>query len=63
VPEEVKKVLVPSIEKAIKTPELVAKIEKVGFVVNYKSPQELKNIMISDYETAHALAVKIGLRK
>jgi tripartite-type tricarboxylate transporter receptor subunit TctC len=63
VPEEVKKVLVSSIEKAIKTPELVAKIEKVGFVVNYKSPQELKNIMISDYETAHAIAVKIGLGK
>lgn len=63
VSEEVKKVLVPSIEMAIKNAELVAKIEKVGFVVNYKPPEELKNIIISDYETAYAIAVKIGLRK
>ena len=63
VPEEVKKVLVPAIEKAIKTPEMRPKIEKLGFVVDYKSPQELRKIMTEDYETASAIAVKIGLRK
>jgi tripartite-type tricarboxylate transporter receptor subunit TctC len=63
VPEEVKKVLVPAIEKAIKTPEMRPKIEKLGFVVEYKSPQELRKIMTEDYETASAIAVKIGLRK
>jgi tripartite-type tricarboxylate transporter receptor subunit TctC len=61
--EEVKKVLVPAIEKAIRTPELRPKIEKLGFVVDYKSPAELKKIMAEDYETAYAIAVKIGLRK
>ncbi len=63
VPEEVKKVLVPAIEKAIKTPDMRPKIEKLGFVVDYKSPQELRKIMAEDYETASAIAVKIGLRK
>ena len=63
VPDEVKKVLVPAIEKAIKTPELRPKIEKLGFIIDYKSPAELKKIMAEDYETAYAIAVKIGLRK
>jgi len=61
--EEVKKVLVPAIEKAIKNPELEAKIEKLGFIVDYKSPAELKKIQVSDYETARSLAVKLGLSK
>jgi tripartite-type tricarboxylate transporter receptor subunit TctC len=63
VPEEVKQILVPAIEKAIKTPEMRPKIEKLGFVVDYKSPAELRKIMTEDYETASAIAVKIGLRK
>jgi len=63
VSEEVKKVLVPAVEKAIKTPELRPKIEKLGFIIDYKSPAELKKIMAEDYETAYAIAVKIGLRK
>jgi tripartite-type tricarboxylate transporter receptor subunit TctC len=61
--EEVKKVLVPAIEKTIKNPELEAKIEKLGFIVDYKSPTELKRLMMSDYETARSLAVKLGLSK
>jgi len=61
VPEEVKKVLVPAIEKGIKNPELKLKIEKMGFVVDYKTPSELKEILISDYERARALAKKLGL--
>jgi tripartite-type tricarboxylate transporter receptor subunit TctC len=63
-PEEVKKVLVPAIEKAIKNPELKAKIEKMGgYLVDYKSPAELKKLVAEDYETANAIAKKIGLRK
>jgi tripartite-type tricarboxylate transporter receptor subunit TctC len=63
-PEEVKKVLVPAVEKAIKNPELKAKIEKMGgYLVDYKSPAELKKLVAEDYETAHAIAKKIGLRK
>jgi tripartite-type tricarboxylate transporter receptor subunit TctC len=63
-PEEVKKVLVPAVEKAIKSPELKAKMEKLGgYLVDYKSPAELKKLMIEDYEKAMAIAIKAGLRK
>ena len=62
-PEEVKKVLIPAVEKAIKNPELKAKIEKMRFVVDYKSPAELKKLAAEEYETALAIAKKIGLRK
>jgi tripartite-type tricarboxylate transporter receptor subunit TctC len=63
IPEEVKKVLVPAIEKTIKNPELEAKIDSLGFVVDYKTPEVLRKIMISDYETARTLAVQLGLTK
>jgi tripartite-type tricarboxylate transporter receptor subunit TctC len=61
--EEVKKVLVPAIEKTIKNPELEAKIEKLGLIMDYKPPEELKKVMMSDYETARSLAIKLGLTK
>lgn len=63
VPEEVKRVLVPAIERAAKNPEIKAKIEKLGYVVDYKSPAELKKLMVEDYERALDIAVRIGLRK
>jgi tripartite-type tricarboxylate transporter receptor subunit TctC len=61
--EEAKKVLIPAIEKTTKIPELIQKIEKLGLIVDYKSPEELKKTMMSDYETARALAIKLGLSK
>jgi tripartite-type tricarboxylate transporter receptor subunit TctC len=63
VPEEVSKVLVSAIEKAIKNPELISKFLKMGFIVDYKSPAELRKLAIEDYERAYGLAVKLGLRK
>ena len=63
VPEEVKKVLVPAIEKAVNNPELKAKINKMGFIVDYKSPHELTKLMGEYHERANAIALKIGLRK
>jgi tripartite-type tricarboxylate transporter receptor subunit TctC len=63
IPEEVKKVLVTAIEKAIKNPELKAKVDQMGFLVDYKSPSELNKLVREDYETANAIALKIGLRK
>ena len=62
-PEEVKKVLVPAIEKAINHPESKAKINSMGFMVDYKSPEELRKLMGEYYERANAIALKIGLRK
>jgi tripartite-type tricarboxylate transporter receptor subunit TctC len=61
--EEVKRILIPALEKTVKNPELEQKLEKLGLVVDYKSPEELKKIMASDYETARALAIKLGLGK
>ncbi len=62
-PEEAKKVLIPAIEKTTKIPDLIQKIEKLGLLSDYRSPEELKKTMMSDYETARALAVKLGLAK
>jgi len=62
-PEEVKKVLIPAIEKAIKNPESKAKLEKMHFTVIYKSPAEQKKLAAEEYETALAIAKKVGLRK
>jgi tripartite-type tricarboxylate transporter receptor subunit TctC len=64
VPEEVKKVLVPAIEKTIKNPELKAKVEKLeGFIVDYKPPEDLRTLMAEEYERGIAIAIKVGLRK
>jgi tripartite-type tricarboxylate transporter receptor subunit TctC len=62
-PEDVKQVLVPAVEKAVKSPETKAKIEKTGYAVEYKSPEEQRRLIISDYETAKAIAVKLGSSK
>jgi tripartite-type tricarboxylate transporter receptor subunit TctC len=61
-PEDVKKVLVPAIEKAVNSPEGKAKIEKIGYVVQSKSPAELRKLIIDDYETAHGIAARLGLQ-
>jgi len=62
-PEEVKKALVQAIEKAIKNHDLKVKIEKMGFIVDYRSSAELKQLIGEDYERALAIATKIGLHK
>lgn len=62
-PEEAKKVLIPAIKKTTAIPELIQKIEKLGLIVDYRPPEELKKTMIQDYEIARDLAVKLGLSK
>jgi tripartite-type tricarboxylate transporter receptor subunit TctC len=63
IPEEAKKILIPAIEKAINQPELKTKIEARGYIVDYKSPAELKKIIANDYDMIKALATKLGLAK
>ena len=63
IPEEAKKVLIPAIEKAIKTPELMTKLQKMWFIPNYRSPEELKHLMSEDYENARAMVKKMGVTK
>jgi tripartite-type tricarboxylate transporter receptor subunit TctC len=62
-PEEVKKVLIPAVEKTFNNPELTAKLEKMEFAVHYKSPAEQKKLAAEGYGTALAIAKKIGLQK
>ncbi len=62
-PEEVKKGLIPAIEKAAKNPESKAKIEKLHFIVDYKPPAEQKRLAAEEYQTALGIAKKIGLYK
>jgi tripartite-type tricarboxylate transporter receptor subunit TctC len=63
IPEEAKKVLIPALEKAIKDPELKVKIENRGYVTDYKSPTDLRKLIISDEEAVRAIAAKVGLAK
>ena len=58
-----KKTLVAAIEKTIKNPELKAKLDKMGYVVDYKSPEENRKLVAEEYATAMDIAKKIGLRK
>jgi len=62
IPEEAKRVLIPAIEKAIKTPELMAKMEKMWYIPGYKPPAELKSLLVDDYENARLTFKKMGLK-
>jgi tripartite-type tricarboxylate transporter receptor subunit TctC len=63
IPAEAKKVLIPAVEKAIKHPESRAKIEKIGYVVDYRGPEELKKLILDDFATAKEIAAKLDLGK
>ncbi|HUL29464.1 MAG TPA: tripartite tricarboxylate transporter substrate binding protein [Thermodesulfobacteriota bacterium] len=63
VPDEVKTVLIPAFEKIARNPEMKARIDKMGFVVDYKSPAEHRRIMIEGFETAMSIAQKIGAQR
>ena len=63
VPEEVKKILVPAIEQAIKAPEIMSKMQQMWFLPGYKPPAEHRQLLIEDYETARGLAKKIESAK
>ncbi len=62
-PEDVKKVLIPAIEKAAKNPESKARLEKMHFIIDYRPPAEQKKLAVEEYETALGIAKKIGLYK
>jgi len=63
IPEEAKKVLIPAIEKAIKNPELMSRMQKMWYIPGYKPPAELKNLLIDDYENARDTFKKMGLTR
>ena len=63
IPEEIRKILVSAFEKGVKSPEARARIEKLGYVVEYRRPEEVRKMIIDDYETAKGIAAKLGLGK
>ena len=63
IPAEAKRILISTIEKAVKDPESKNKIEDLGYIADYKSPDEIRRLMVEDYETANALAARMGLKR
>jgi tripartite-type tricarboxylate transporter receptor subunit TctC len=61
IPEDVKKVLVPAVEKAVKATK--PRIDALGSICEYKSPAELKKLRDDEYKQTYEIAVRIGLRK
>lgn len=61
IPEEVKKILVPAVEKAVKATK--AKIDALGNLCEYKSPAEVKKITEEESKKALEISKKMGLRK
>jgi tripartite-type tricarboxylate transporter receptor subunit TctC len=49
VPDSVKRVLVPAIETAIKAPEVVDAIQKIGAVVDFVPGEQYKQMMADEY--------------
>jgi tripartite-type tricarboxylate transporter receptor subunit TctC len=63
IPEEAKKFLIPAIEKAVRAPELKSKMESRGYITEYKTPADLRKLMLSDEEMVRSIAAKVGLAK
>jgi len=61
--EEAKKVLIPAIEKAIKNPDVISKMDKIRYLTDYRPPADHRKLWIEDYENARALAKKINAAK
>ncbi|MGD0238590.1 MAG: tripartite tricarboxylate transporter substrate binding protein [Syntrophorhabdales bacterium] len=61
IPEDVKKVLVPAVEKAVKATK--SKIDALGNLCEYRPPAEVRKITEEEYKRALEIAKKMGLRK
>ncbi len=62
-PEEVKRIVIPAVEKAIKSPEVREPFEAMKLIPEYRSPTVLNKMVAEEYEKALAVAHRIGLRK
>ena len=61
IPEEVKKILVPAVEKAVLATK--PKIDAMGNICEYRSPLEQRKMAEEEYKRFVEIAIKIGLRK
>lgn len=62
-PEDVKRVLLPALEKAINSPAAKAKVEKMGFMVDYKAPPEQKALIAQEFDDTMKIMKAWGSKK
>ena len=60
VPDSIKKVLSPALEKAIRSAEVIEAIQKLGAIPDYKPSEEFRKLMADEYETVKALMKSAG---
>ena len=63
VSQEVSAALVPAIEKVVKEPGIVAKLDPLGMVQDYASPEKLVAEMREEHQSVTEIAKKAGLIK
>jgi tripartite-type tricarboxylate transporter receptor subunit TctC len=63
IPDEARKVLIPAIEKTVRNPELMSRMQKLWYIPGYKTPAELKALQAEDYENARATFKQAGVTK
>lgn len=63
VPDEVKKVLVPALERAITAPDVVSRLKLLGIAAEYSPPDRLVAEMKDEHARVLAIAKKEGLVK
>lgn len=59
-PESVKKVLIPALEKSIKSAEVVSAVHQLGAIEDFVPGEEFKNMMTDEYEMAKKLLKAVG---
>ena len=60
VPDAVKKVLVPALEKSIKSADLINAVHQLGAVKDYKPTEEFKKSMVGEYGMVKELLKAAG---
>ena len=63
VPLEVRRALVPALERAIKSPEIGAKLRPLGIVMDYSPPEKLLDEIRDEHRRVSEIAAKSGLIK
>ncbi|MGD0238591.1 MAG: tripartite tricarboxylate transporter substrate binding protein, partial [Syntrophorhabdales bacterium] len=61
IPEEVKNLLIPAVEKAVRITK--PKIDALGSICEYRSPSEQRKMTEEEYKKAVEIAIRIGMRK
>ncbi len=63
VPDSVKRVLAPALEKAIKSPELVPQFQGLGTVADYRNAAEFKTMMTEEFAMVKKILAASSARK